>query len=69
MISTIIEELFSFKFNPIWVSKKRNDEGSMIFYTPKSSQKISEVVGVSLWLTSTPDLKPIDNALGDVLEN
>ena len=41
----------------------------MICLTPKSRQKISEIVAVSLWPLSTPDLNPLDYAIWGVLEN
>ena len=39
MISSIIQGIFKkLKFNPIWVSNKRNDKESLICLTPKPSQ-------------------------------
>ena len=36
---------------------------------PKPSQKIPEIIGSSLWLPSSPDLNPLDYAIGVVSEN
>ena len=41
----------------------------MICLTLKPSQKISEIIGVSLWLPSSPDLNPLDYSIWGVLEN
>ena len=53
------------------MSKKKNDKESMICLTPKPSQKKkkSEIIGVSLWPSSSPDLNPLDYATWGVLEN
>ena len=60
MITSNIEALFSLKFTPIWVSKRRNIKESMVCLTPKSSQKKSEIIGVSLWPPTSPDINPLD---------
>ena len=36
---------------------------------PKPRQKISEIIGVSLWPPSSPDLNPLDYAILGILEN
>ena len=41
----------------------------MICLTPKPSQKISEIIGVSLWTLTSPDFNSLDYALQGVLEN
>ena len=41
----------------------------MICLTQKSSQKHSEIIGVSLWLPSSQDLNPFDYVIWVVLEN
>ena len=41
----------------------------MIRLTPKRSQKISEIIGVTLCPPSSPDLSPLDYAKWGVLEN
>ena len=41
----------------------------MICLTPKLSQNISEIIGVSLWHPSSPDLNLLDYAILGVLEN
>ena len=37
--------------------------------TPKPGQKISEIIGVSLWLLSSQDLNPLDDAIWSILKN
>ena len=51
------------------MSKKRNDKESMICLTSKPSQKISGIIGVSLWPPTSPDLNPFDYVKWVVLEN
>ena len=42
----------------------------MIRLTPKTSQKkIFEMVGVSLWFSTSPDLNPLEYAIWGILEN
>ena len=41
----------------------------MICLTLKPSQNISEIIGVSLWLPSSPDLNLLDYTIWGVLEN
>ena len=41
----------------------------MICLTPKPSQKYLEIIGVSLWHPSSPDLNPLNYAIWGVLEN
>ena len=36
---------------------------------PKQSQKISEIIGVPLWLPSSPHFKSLDYAIWGILEN
>ena len=49
------------------MSKKRNGKESLM---PKNkSQKIFDVIGVSLWPTSSPGNNPIDYARWDISEN
>ena len=60
---------FSLRLSPIWVSKRRNNKESMSCLTSKPSQKISEIIGISLWPPSTPDLNPLDYAICGDLEN
>ena len=40
----------------------------MVCLTPKSSQKISEIIGVSLWPPSNSDHNPLDYVIWGVLE-
>ena len=42
------------------MSKKRNNKESMIRLRPKPSQKISEIIGVSLYPPLNPDLNLLD---------
>ena len=53
------------------MSKKRNGKKkkSMSCLSPKPSQKNSEIIGVSLWPRSSPDINPLDYAISGVLEN
>ena len=53
------------------MSKKRNNKESMIWLASKPNQTktISEIIGVSLWPQSSPDLKPLDYAIWSILEN
>ena len=37
--------------------------------TKTKPQKISEIIGVSLWLPSSPDFNPLDYAIWSILEN
>ena len=41
----------------------------MICLTPEPSQKISQIIEVSLWPPSSSELKPLDYAIWGVLEN
>ena len=41
----------------------------MICLTLKPTQKMSEIIGVSLWFPSSPDLNPLDKGIWNVLEN
>ena len=50
------------------MSKKRNDKNSMICLTPKPNKRISEIIAVSLWPPSSPDLNLLDYARWGVLE-
>ena len=43
-------------------------EQSMICLTPKTRQKISEIIGVSLWPPSSPYVNLLHYAISDVLE-
>ena len=50
--------------------KRRNDVESMICLTLKPNQKnISEILGVSLWPLSSPDLNHPDYSIWGFLEN
>ena len=50
--------------------EKRNNKESTIYSRPNPSQnKIFEIIGVSLWFPSSPDLNPFDFAAWSVLEN
>ena len=66
---SIIQALFHIKFSPIWMNKKRNEKESIICFTPKPNQNISEIIRVILWSPSSPDLNPLDYAQWVVLEN
>ena len=49
--------------------EKKNDIESMICLTSKPSHKISDIIGISLWPPSSPNLNPLDYHTWDVLEN
>ena len=54
------------------MSKKRNDKEFMICLTPKPcphQKKKVEIIGVSLWAPSSPDLNPLNYAIWSVLES
>ena len=41
----------------------------MICLTPKTSQTLSEIIGISLWRPSSLDLNPLDYTMWGILEN
>ena len=50
------------------MSKKRNKKIEYLLNAETKPKQISEIIGVSLWPLSSPDLNPLDYAVWSVLE-
>ena len=51
------------------MGKKKNPKQSMICLMSKPSQKNSEIIGISSWRPSNPNLDLVDYTVWGVLEN
>ena len=49
--------------------QEKNDKESIICSTPKPSRILSEIIGVSSWPSSSPDLNPFHYAIWGILKN
>ena len=70
MISSIMQALFiKIQSNMSEQEKKRQRIYDLLNTEIKQKKKNSEIIGVSLWPPSSPDLNALDYALWGVLEN
>ena len=69
MISSIIQALF-IKIQPNMSEREKKRQRTYDLLNAETKpKKYPEIIGVSLWLLSSPDLNPLDYAIWGVLEN